>query len=423
MNSFYDDFDTETLEPSKPRPEEYRSPFQIDRDRIIHTSAFRRLQAKTQVFFSGEYDFYRTRLTHSLEVAQIGRSICARLASLGDPLGPDFFIDGDLVEAACLAHDIGHPPFGHTGERVLNQLMTPYGGFEGNAQTLRLLTQTIFSGGISPRGMNPSRAFLDAVLKYKTLYHELDNPDHHFLYTAQSDYLDFVLDGEVFPEKAIPGKPRNALRSVECQVMDWADDTAYSLNDLADGIQAGFINLQKLEVWAASAELDSEASGHVDFLLEAIRAGKVEPRLGAKIGAFIAGASLVPRDGFLSGKTNRHRFDVAIDPAMRKMSETFKRISVDLVFRTAQLQQLDHKSGYILDKLWEVYHRRYVADGGARKKGLHLLPAALEEKLKDAGEEGPRLICDYLASMTDGFALRTYKRLFDPDFGSIIDIV
>ena len=143
-NKFYSDFDFAVPESGSLRSGDYRTPFERDRDRIIHTSSFRRLQSKTQVFLSGEYDFYRTRLTHSIEVAQIGRSICARLQRTSDLLGDDYFVDPDLVEAVCLAHDIGHPPFGHTGERTLHRLMQPYGGFEGNAQTLRILKSTIF---------------------------------------------------------------------------------------------------------------------------------------------------------------------------------------------------------------------------------------------------------------------------------------
>ena len=114
MNQFYQDFDCETAS-GYPRPDDYRTPFQVDRDRILHTSAFRRLQSKTQVFLSGEYDFYRTRLTHSLEVAQIGRSICNHLQKESAHLSDAFHIDSDLVEAACLSHGLGHPPFGHSG--------------------------------------------------------------------------------------------------------------------------------------------------------------------------------------------------------------------------------------------------------------------------------------------------------------------
>ncbi|HTX65778.1 MAG TPA: dNTP triphosphohydrolase, partial [Opitutaceae bacterium] len=165
QNSFYTAFDAETW--GGKRKPDYRSAFQVDRDRVIHAHAFRKLQSKTQVFLSREHDFYRTRLTHSMEVAQVGRSICQFLLSRGRPLRDDFQIDSDLVEAACLAHDLGHPPIGHAGERTLQELMRPHGGFEGNAQTLRLLTETIYQNESGVRGLQPSRALLDGVLKYK----------------------------------------------------------------------------------------------------------------------------------------------------------------------------------------------------------------------------------------------------------------
>ena len=170
QNRFYNAFDMQEWGSS--RKSDYRTPFQIDRDRIIHAHAFRKLQSKTQVFLSGEYDFYRTRLTHSMEVAQIGRSICCFLRSRGDPLSDDFYIDSDLVEACSLAHDMGHPPFGHSGERTLQELMKRRGGFEGNAQTLHLLCETIYQNESGVKGMQPTRALLDGVLKYKKLYTE-----------------------------------------------------------------------------------------------------------------------------------------------------------------------------------------------------------------------------------------------------------
>ena len=146
QNDFYNAFDREELDP---RDEDYRSVFQRGRDRLIHNAAFRRLQAKTQVFLSGEYDFYRTRLTHSIEVAQIAGSTARYLNASSDQLGDDFKIDYSLVESSALAHDIGHPPFGHAGEKTLHRLMLPWGGFEGNAQTLRLITRIIFTSGCS----------------------------------------------------------------------------------------------------------------------------------------------------------------------------------------------------------------------------------------------------------------------------------
>src|SRR5476649_2338333 len=185
-NRFYGAFDSET--PGGERKTDYRNAFQIDRDRIIHAQAFRKLQAKTQVFLSGEYDFYRTRLTHSMEVAQIGRSICQYLQVKGGLLRDDFRIDGDLVEAVCLAHDLGHPPFGHSGERTLQELMGRWGGFEGNAQTLHLLIETMYQDRAGVRGMQPTRSLMDGVLKYKTLHGQFRAPPtNHFLYDSQKE--------------------------------------------------------------------------------------------------------------------------------------------------------------------------------------------------------------------------------------------
>src|SRR3981189_2256361 len=192
-NGFYNSFDLESLNPRE--PDDFRSAFQVDRDRIIYSSAFRRLQAKTQVFVSGEFDFYRTRLTHSLEVAQIGRSICSFLQKNAVALETDFFIDADLVEAICLTHDLGHSPFGHAGERTLHQLMKPFGGFEGNAQSLRIIAETIYPGLDSRRGMNPTRAFIDGILKYKRLFREDSEALNQFVYDEQEYLRVFVMGG------------------------------------------------------------------------------------------------------------------------------------------------------------------------------------------------------------------------------------
>jgi dGTPase len=418
-NRFYTSFDTDTLVHRPAREGEFRTAFQIDRDRIIHSSAFRRLQSKTQVFVAGEYDFYRTRLTHSIEVAQIGRSICAWLQQ-SEPMERDFFIDPDLVESICLAHDIGHPPFGHAGERTLHTLMQGRGGFEGNAQTLRILTRTIFNDGRA--GMNPTRALLDGVLKYKTLQHETPMAKNHYLYDEQAEELGFVTGGAVFPSALTPGSSRNAFRSIECQIMDWADDTAYSLNDLADGVRASFIRLENLERWASEQSLDLEDANHVTFLCKAIRERRVEPRLNSMIGQCIRATSLRAVGGFLSDRTSRHRFELCIDPIIHKQTSLNKRISYELVFQHPALQQLDHKADHILKRLFETLRERYIDGLG---KGLHLLPAEVERTMKDSTSPGEsaRLVCDWIASMTDRFAFRTYRRLFDPDFGSITDLV
>jgi dGTPase len=423
-NRFYESFDLARMNPESSRDGDYRSPFQVDRDRIIHTSAFRALQSKTQVFLSGEYDFYRTRLTHSIEVAQIGRSICERLKKCGNGMVDDeCYIDGDLVEAACLAHDIGHPPFGHAGERTLNRVMQPWGGFEGNAQTLRLLTCTIFSR--QGTGMNPTRGLIDGVLKYKTLYGELDEPENHFLYTDQEPYLDFVLDGQAFPSELIPGEVRDEWKSIECQVMDWADDTAYSVNDITDGVNAGFITLGMVERWAQENSLEGDAAATIERLLDAIRRDKVEARMGRKIGEFIAAASLSDAPDFLSQQTRRHRYRLVIDEQIKAESKLYKKLAYQLVFRSQQLQQLDKKADFVLRRLFDTFAEFYIVPDKPRRDHYCLLSAAQEKQIFEADSESARarLVCDTLARMTDSAAARVYKRLFDADFGSIGDLV
>ncbi|RBP37294.1 dGTPase [Roseimicrobium gellanilyticum] len=416
--SFYSSFDTATVSSRSAHPDDHRTPFQIDRDRILHSAALRRLQGKTQVFYSflvGEYDFYRTRLTHSLEVAQVGRSICAWLQKSSDLLQGSDGIDTDLVEATCLAHDLGHPPFGHTGERALHHLMMPYGGFEGNAQTLRLLTRTIFGEG--REGMDPTRALLDGVMKYKTLYQEVPDAKNHYLYDEQSEALDFVHGDQPFPVELSPGKERNSFRSLECQIMDWADDTAYSINDLSDAIQRGFITASKLEAWAGASKLDDVEAGQVEFLLKAIREGKVEGRLGRGIGEHIRACSLEIRGNFMSELSRRYRYELVVDPAMEKRARLNKRIAMDLVFETPQLHQLDYKAESVLKRLFEVLEERYIKRDGSR--AWHFLPQTVEVALDREDDEKvrARLVCDWIASLTDRNAYRVHQRLFDVGAG------
>ncbi|BCX49494.1 deoxyguanosinetriphosphate triphosphohydrolase-like protein 1 [Haloferula helveola] len=426
-NRFYGAFDTER--PSGRADEgDFRTPFQIDRDRVLHTPSFRRLQSKTQVFWSGEYDFYRTRLTHSLEVAQIGRSICHWLRAQGDPLDDGFFIDPDLVEAACLSHDLGHPPFGHAGERTLNHLMAGWGGFEGNAQTLRLLTRRIFSA--KRTGMDPTRAFADAVLKYKSLwserkYVEKEVPENHFLYDFQQGELDWALGGHDFPAELPPGDERDSFKSIECQIMDWADDTAYSLNDLSDSVRAGFLTIERIERWAEKRGHSCADGSPLGELMSAIRRRGVDPFVGKRIGRYIRAASLAGDSNFLSGSTNRYRFKLEVDEAVRAESKLFKALAFEVVFLSPQLKQLEHKGSHLLRGLWEVLEKRYVRGEPIDGQKFQLLPEDAADELQNAGSEWDRarLVCDFLAGMTDGYAARMYKRLFTPDFGSIGDLV
>ena len=421
QNTFYQDFDREVVV-GENLSSDYRTVFQRERDRIIHSSAFRRLQAKTQVFLSGEYDFYRTRLTHSIEVAQIGRSICNFLQKNSNFLSRRFYIDPDLVEAACLAHDLGHPPFGHAGERTLNHLMLPCGGFEGNAQTLRILTSLLYSAGGQRRGMQPGRALLDAVLKYKNLFGELNNPENHFLYDDQAEIREFVLTQRSFPPHLPVGEARDSFRSIECQIMDWADDTAYSLNDVVDGVRAGFITPPKLERWAVSQPLSRSDSQLLEALIETIRKDEVERTFARKIGEFIQACRLEKWQNFMSDVTNRYAFRLIVNDEIKQQAKFYQRLSLDLVFRTAQLHQLDYKWNYILKRIFYALRENYSENG---KGKFILLSEEVDKRLRKESNEKRRirLICDQIAGMTDGFAISTYQRLFDPDYSSLIDLV
>jgi dGTPase len=421
-NTFYTEFDTEQLEPSS---RDYRTPFRRNRDRLIHNAAFRRLQGKTQVFLSGEYDFYRTRLTHSIEVAQIAGSICEYLNHTTPELEPGFLIDVDLCESAALAHDIGHPPFGHAGESTLHRLMIPYGGFEGNAQTLRLIGEIIYTSGGRRRGLNPTRALIDGVMKYKTLFGDLPDQKKHFLYADQEPFLDFIRAGRPWPPDLPPGSARNAHRSLECQIMDWADDTAYSLNDIVDGVHAGFITMDGVARWseAGAGPEDREAIG---YLLDALRRGEVERAMNRRIGRFVESVRLVERESFLADLSNRWRLGMTIAAEARREQELFSRLATDLVFRSPQVCQLEHKGGFMLTRLFETLSAHYLKADCSTVSQLHLLSADFETEIRvpELDEKGrARILCDYLAGMTDGFASRIYKRLFDADFGSIVDLV
>ena len=412
-NHFYRPFDLECLD--RREPDQYRTVFQTDRDRIIYSSAFRRLQAKTQVFLSGEFDFYRTRLTHSLEVAQIGRSISSFLKQTSPFLDESFFIDPDLIEGICLTHDLGHSPFGHAGERTLHQLMKQFGGFEGNAQSLRIISETIYPGLDSRRGMNSSRAFIDGILKYKRLFRENPAAPNQFIYDEQEYLRNFVL-GET--DLSEIGEPNN-FRSLECEIMDWADDTAYCLNDLVDSMNAGFLRFERVKLWAENQNLQGALAGHAETILSAIREGKAEARFSKKIGSFIRCCSLVERSSPAFSTTNRYHFGLLVEPAIRTEADFYKRLSQELVFDHPQLHQLERKARVILEGIFEAFAESYLGTNTSR-----LMPESFDRIIRSKQDRRARarILCDYIAGMTDGFAIRTYKRLYDPDFGSLPDL-
>jgi dGTPase len=421
-NKFYTDFDLERIEKSERK--DYRTPFQIDRDRIIHSSEFRRLQGKTQVFLPGEYDYYRTRLTHSIEVAQIGRSISSYLLHENpDKFSDDFYIDSDLVESACLAHDLGHPPFGHAGERTLHKLMKPYGGFEGNAQTLRLLTEIFYRTEDDRRGMKPTRAFIDSILKYKSLYSQLDDPENHFIYDDQKMYLDFTFNNNLEKFELNPGNELNSLRSIECQIMDWADDTAYAINDLVDSISGGFITIYKLLKWKEENQksLSEIKKIYLDEIIEWMKQGNYKAKFGSQIGDFILACSIKDAESVLKNSTNRYNYQMVIEDKFLEKVSLYKKISSDIVFKSSQLHQIEFKGDKMLSNIFRVLEDNYINNIMPNK----LLPDFSDKLIRNEKDKmiRARLVCDYLSGMTDSFAIRTYKRLFDSDYSSLTDFI
>jgi dGTPase len=409
MSDFYNEFDKTTLESRK--KEKFRNVFQVDRDRILYSEAFRRLQNKTQVFSSGEYDFYRTRLTHSLEVAQIGKSITNYL---NQNYFQDKAIDSDLVEGICLAHDMGNPPFGHSGEAVLNILMKEAGGFEGNAQTLKIITEQIQETHSDMSGMKPSRAFLDGIIKYKKLRSEEPNAQK-FLYDNQKQYLKFISpDDNIYRE-----------RSLECQIMNWSDDVAYGLHDLVDGYLAGFINQKNIYKWAANNRLDKDEKHYIDIIIKNLDyRADFERFIAKKTGICIENVDLKITDHPLADKTNRYKYRLLIDTQIEKEINLYKRISTDIIFHSPHLEQLEFKETYILKRLFNVF---VLQDENKFEVDKRILPEKLRAKItklnSDKFEDNARIICDYLSEQTDPSLIRMYKRLFDPDFGSFSDIL
>ena len=322
----------------------------------------------------------------------------------------------------CLAHDLGHPPFGHSGERTLQELMRPWGGFEGNAQTLHLLTETIYQNEAGVRGMAPTRALLDGVLKYKKLFREFSvPPTNHFLYDPQERHRVFVLGETTIPQELHADEKLNALKSLECQIMDWADDAAYSLNDIVDGVKAGFLTQERIESWAAGEAVDAEHQRWLDQLFAGMRGDRLENVFAQKVGGFITTCRLRERENFMSERTNRYRFELVVGPAAEREAAFYKKMANDIIFESPQLQQMEHKARRVLFELWESCWRNYVEKG---PRVIRILPPRvgrlIDGEVAAAGKA--RQICDWLAGLTDGMIVRTYRRLFDPEFGSIRDL-
>ncbi|HEX2417403.1 MAG TPA: deoxyguanosinetriphosphate triphosphohydrolase [Micromonosporaceae bacterium] len=398
-------------EPRKPVPElvggQGRTPFERDRARVLHCAAFRRLAAKTQVHTAGEDDFPRTRLTHSLEVAQLAREMGARLGC-----------DADIVDTAGLAHDLGHPPFGHNGEDVLDQIAAGCGGFEGNAQTLRVLTRLEAKvdrpDGVSA-GLNLTRAVLDACCKYP--WPRQEGQRKFAVYPDDLPVFDWLRD-------SVPV----ARRCIEAQVMDWADDVAYSVHDVEDGVYAGHIRLTTLDDAEERAALADQVSqvysdenpadlrellGELlaDPLLPPVRGydGGHRAQLGLKhaasvlIGRFVTDAVNATRARYGPQSLTRYAADLVVSRETRARCALLKGVALRYVMlrpgapaRYAQQQEI----------LSELVHRLTES-----------APRALDPVFRAAWQAAPddltrlRVVVDQVASLTDASAAGWHHRL------------
>jgi dGTPase len=359
-----------------------RTPFARDRDRIIHTSAFRRLKEKTQVFVAHEGDNFRTRLTHSLEVAQVARSLATALG-----------LDSDLAETIALGHDIGHPPFGHAGEDELQAKMAPYGGFDHNVQTFRVVTE------LERRypdfdGLNLTWETLEGIIKHNgPVTEKLGKPS----WKAISKY-----DGEY-------KLGLNTWASAEAQVAALADDIAYNNHDVDDGVEAGLFTLDELmDVPLIGPILAAVRSERPDLDLRLTRLEAVRRMIGAMVDDVM-------------GETLKRAAATGVQTAdeVRALDHALVAFSPDMAEDLARLRQFLHARMY---RHWRVNRTRSQARRIlAEMFSLFLaepdvLPSEWFARSQNRDEAGrARVVCDYIAGMTDRFAIEEHRKLFQLD--------
>ncbi|MBS2964327.1 deoxyguanosinetriphosphate triphosphohydrolase [Actinocrinis puniceicyclus] len=382
-----------------------RTPFQRDRARVLHSLALRRLAGKTQVVTPGESDFPRTRLTHSLEVAQIGRELAGSLGA-----------DPDLVEAACLAHDLGHPPFGHTGEAALNEVTGAIGGFEGNAQNLRILTRleakVVRADGRSA-GLNPTRGLLDAATKYPWTRRPGNTK-----FGAYSDDL------PVFSWLRI-GAPPDPVKCFEAQIMDWSDDVAYSVHDLEDAIYAGHVDPRILLVEGERAALFERSRGYApdaepaelaaaldrlqtlewwpaDYDRSFAAQARLKGAASELIGRFCLAVVRATRSEFGPGPHTRYNAHLVVPRPIRLENAVLKAVAARYVMETEHALALRTQQAALI--------RELVALLAARPEQLE---PPFQAWWSEASDDGARLrvVVDQIASLTDSSARRLHRRL------------
>jgi dGTPase len=354
---------------------ETRSPWQRDRDRIIHSAAFRALQYKTQVFVNHEGDFYRTRLTHSIEVAQIARSIARALG-----------LDEDLTEALALAHDLGHPPFGHAGEDALNQMMKPFGGFDHNAQSLRIVTllESRYAGW---DGLNLTWETLEGLVKHNG---PLRKP------------AAYIADYNQRHDLHLHTHP-----SAEAQVAAMADDVAYHSHDLDDGLRARLFVVEDLQhLPIVNEALAAARRSSLDVPPPRLRHETLRRVINALVSDLIAEtgkrlASLNP-DNPDAIRRSKHRV-VAFSPAMADANQAIKDFLFARMYRHWRVNRMTTKAKHLTEHLFRI---------------LHTDPTLLPDDWSiQAGEGGTQrsavIVGDYVAGMTDRYAMDEHRRLTD----------
>ncbi len=356
-----------------------RTPFARDRDRIIHSTAFRRLKEKTQVFVAHEGDYYRTRLTHSLEVAQIARSIAKALG-----------LDDDLAETVALAHDLGHPPFGHAGEDVLADCMAAYGGFDHNVQTFRVATE-LEHRYPAFEGLNLSWETLEGVIKHNgPVADRLEEP----AWRAVADY-----------------DRRQNLRlstfaSAEAQVAALADDIAYNNHDVDDGLQAGVFAIEDLEhiplIGPALTSVRADYPGIDDRML---RLEGVRRMIGIMVGDVIAEARRVAAEERLASPEDVRalgRQMIQFSPTVFEDLSRLRAFLHERMYRHFRVNRSRSVSRRMIAEMFQLF----MAEPDVLPEGWAQNAGALED-----GERA-RHVCDYLAGMTDRFAIEEHRKLF-----------
>ncbi|HTC21161.1 MAG TPA: deoxyguanosinetriphosphate triphosphohydrolase [bacterium] len=347
-----------------PEPEHpYRTAFQRDRDRVIHSSAFRRLQYKTQVFVNHEGDYYRTRITHTMEVAQIARSIAR---SLG--------LNQDLTEAIALAHDLGHTPFGHSGEKVLNEIMKNDGGFEHNAQSYRIVTH-LEDRYPDFRGLNLTYEVLEGVDKHRTRY---DRPGGA---------------GEQY--------------TLEAQIVDLADEIAYTSHDIDDGLTSGLLDFEGLnEVPLWKRNMEKVKSCHPQLSKDKIKYQSVRFLIDEQVTDLLdETVKRIAKFGARSVEDVRKCPEelASFSNDFRQQFLEMKRYLFQNMYRHHRVTRMEGKSAKVIQELFKLY------EGDPT-----ILPTNTREKIKNKAEPVKRIICDYIAGMTDRYAIEEFEKLTEP---------